>query len=157
MSAILLEKVFPHLDGVVNGLTPVYRPEIPFRIRSVKDQGTRQAMTTDREGCWTHISGPKRDTYGTIKRYKTMIGLNFRVDVKATVDDAKAEGHDLAVGLMGDFIDTDRRGVVATTGIQALVVDPEADVTYSPIDPDQDGPTLAIVATIQFILTHGDC
>ena len=66
-------------------------------------------------------------------------------------------GRVLAARLGRDFIDTDRRGVVVTTGIQAIVVDPDAEVTYSAIDPDQEGPTLALVVTIQFILMHGEC
>ena len=153
----LIGTVFPHLDDVVNGLTPAYRPEVNFRVRSARDAGTRVAMTSDREGEWTLISGPNRDSYGTVKRFTSKIGLAFRVDVKASIQDAKAEGHDLAVGIMGDFIDTERRGVPSITGIQAIVIDPDAEVTYSPIDPDQEGPTLALVVTIQFVLMHGDC
>ena len=159
----LLADAFPHLDAVVNGtattpaIAPAYRTDLPFRCCSAKDRGARDALTADREAEWMVLAGPVRDGPGTVARFLSQVGLRVRVDVKARAEDSLLEAHALATGLMADFITADRRGVSATTGILALFVTFDKEVTYSPVEPEDDGPPVAIILTIEFTLMHGDC
>lgn len=154
--ANLLEDSFPHLDGVVNGLTPAYRADLLFKCVSVRDRGAREALTVDREAEWMVVEGPEFDGAPHFARFRSRVVLRLRVDVKAREDDALMEAHALATGIVTDWLTADRRGVSATTGILAIVPDPEDLVTYSRIEADE-GPPLAVVAEIAFILVHGDC
>lgn len=152
----LLEHGFPHLDGVVSGLTPAYRSEIPFRCTSVKDRGTRAALTADRECEWMVAEPFSYDGAPHFPRFRTPVVLRLRVDVDAREDDARLVAHVLARGLVESFNAADYSGVAATTGINVIVPDPDKLVNYTLIEADE-GPPLAVVAEVGFIIIEGDC
>jgi hypothetical protein len=152
----LLEHGFPHLDGVVSGLAPVYRDDIPFRCTSVKDRGTREGLTADRECEWMVAEPFGYDGAPHFARFRTPVVLRLRVDVKERADAARLEAHVLARGLVESFLAADYAGVAATTGINVVVPDPDKLVTYTLIDADE-GPPLAVVAEVGFIITEGNC
>lgn len=152
----LLEDGFPHLDAIVSGLAPVYRADIPFRCTSVKDRGTREALSADRECEWMTAEPFTYDGAPHFARFRTPVVLRLRIDVKAREDDARLEAHVLAQGIIRDFLTADRAGVPATTGINVIVPDPESLVNYTLIEADE-GPPLAVVAEVGFIIIEGDC
>lgn len=152
----LLEDGFPHLDGVVSGLAPVYRADIPFRCASVKDRGTREALSADRECEWMTAEPFAYDGAPHFARFRTPVVLRLRVDVKAREDDARLEAHVLARGLVTSFLAADYSGVTATTGINVIVPDPDRLMNYALIEADE-GPPLAVVAEVGFIIIEGDC
>jgi hypothetical protein len=154
--ANLLEDGFPHLDGIINGLTPAYRADLQFRCTSVKDRGTRDALTADRECEWMTAEPFTYDGAPHFARFRTPVVLRLRVDVKAREDDARLEAHVLAQGIIRDFLAADRAGVPATTGINVIVPDPESLVNYTLIEAEE-GPPLAVVAEVGFIIIEGDC
>jgi hypothetical protein len=152
----LLQDGFPHLDAVVSALTPVYRDDIPFRCTSVKDRGTREALSADRECEWMVAEPFTYDGAPHFARFRTPVVLRLRVDVKAREDDARLEAHVLARGLVTSFLAADYAGVPATTGINVVIPDPEALVNYTLIEAEE-GPPLAVVAEVGFIIIEGDC
>lgn len=100
--------------------------------------------------------GAEWSAYGTIPRFNTIVALQMRLDVDATIEDAKGVGHALSTGLLADFITADRKGDPTTTGI--LAIRPTNNkVVFSLPRFDGEGEPPYIIMTIEFTLMHGDC
>lgn len=158
--ATITDDVLPHLDGVVSGLTPARRAELPFRCTSAGRGGHRGRLVesgSDRECEWMVVPGALRfDGAPFVARFRTDLLLRLRIDIEATEEDATLEAHDLAAGILADWIAADRRGVPATTGIQSIAPDPDAEITYDLVE-SSEGVPLAVIYGLPFILIHGSC
>lgn len=151
---------FPHLDSVVTGLTPSVRAEIPFRCQSAVGRGWRGTLEDagrDRDCEWVVLPGGLGwDGTTYVPRFRSTVMLRLRVDVEATERDAALIAHDLMTGILTDWIAADRRGVPATTGIQSIGPDPDAEMAHDLVE-SEDGAPLAVILSAPFILVHGSC
>lgn len=153
MSLNLFEAAFPHLDDEVNGLTPAYLPEVLFKCRSALDKGGRPDIEDggrDRDAEWIILSGPVVMSQQQ-PVFETTVGLRFLVEDRTRNEqDAVNVAHTLAAGVMGDFLNTDRRGVPGVTGILAIAVLVGTEPTYTIV-------ATGIIVTIPILIRHGSC
>ena len=80
--ANLLEDGFPHLDGIINGLTPAYRADLQFRCTSVKDRGTRDALSEkNRHSITITVNEVSPKTIGMLIAFRALQGVGLAASV----------------------------------------------------------------------------